>query len=236
MERFFDGLLALGSEWEVPLAGGDTAESPGQRGSEASGPRAGGLAMADIVLVGGVRQGRALMRSGARAGDILYVTGALGGAAAELQQLEAAPGRFRKVVAEGEDHPHLFPQPRVGVGRRLVAARLATAAIDVSDGVSTDLRHLCDASELAAEVDAAALPVHPLAAAQDGLEMALHGGEDYELLFTCAPGMRVPAKVAGVPVKAIGRMLARRRGAAVVTLIEGGRRRPLEPGGWEHFR
>ncbi len=227
VERFFDGLLALAEVWKVPLAGGDTAESSGRT-------KAGGLVAADIVLIGGVERGRALRRSGARAGDVLYVTGALGGAAAELRRVEGAPGKFRRMVAASGEHPHLFPQPRVGVGRRLVASRLATAAIDVSDGLSTDLRHLCDESGLGAEVDAAALPVHALAAGS--LELALHGGEDYELLFTCAPGTRVPAKVAGVPVRAVGRMLARRRGAAVVTLMEDGRRRPLEPGGWEHFR
>ncbi len=179
-----------------------------------------------------------LRRSGARAGDILYVTGALGGAAAELQRLEAAPGRFRRVVTAGGEHPHLFPQPRVGVGRRLVAGSLATAAIDLSDGLSTDLRHLCEESGLAAEVDAEEVPVHGLArsAGQDGLELALHGGEDYELLFTCAPGTRIPAKVAGVPVRAIGRMLARGRGRPVVALVQDGKRRPLEPEGWEHFR
>ena len=194
VDGFWAGLLALAEEHRVPLAGGDTARSPT------------GLVIADIVLLGSVPRGRALLRSGARAEDRIYVTGALGGSAAELAALGRRPAAFRKVERAG--HPHLYPEPRLGAGRKLMRGHLATAAIDVSDGLSTDLAHLCEESGLAAEIDAEALPVD----ARATLEQALHGGEDYELLFTAGAKTEVPASLGGVSVHAIGRMKKRGRG------------------------
>ena len=225
--RFLDGLLAMARRCAVPLAGGDTAQAP----------RVGGASLfsADIVLLGTAPAGTALLRCGARAGDLLYVTGALGGAAAELDQVAARPAAFRRLRAPAEGHPHLFPEPRLAQGRRL--RRLATAAIDLSDGLSTDLAHLGESSGLHAEVEAGLLPVHALARlTADPLALALHGGEDYELLFTAAAGTRIPRSIAGVPVTRIGRMLGPRKGSARVTLVaaDGGRSR-LENLGWEHF-
>ena len=150
------------------------------------------LVIADIVLLGSVPRGRALLRSGARAGDLIYVTGALGGAAAELRALERRPAAFRRT--DKLRHPHLYPEPRLAAGRKLL--RLATAAIDLSDGLSTDLAHVCQESGLAAEIDAEAIPVD----ARATLEQALHGGEDYELLFTASPKTRVPRQLGGVLV------------------------------------
>lgn len=227
--RFFDGLLALASAHGVPLAGGDTAQS-----------HSAGV-IADIVLLGQVAQGRALLRSGARAGDILYVTGALGGSAAELIALDH---HAQKQAARAGDHPQLFPQPRLAIGQALVRRRWATAAIDVSDGLSTDLDHLCDESGLAAEIDAAAIPVHALAVeaerkrrARSALALALHGGEDYELLFAAVPGARIPKAIAGVPVHAIGRMFKRKPGTPRLLLRQAdGTARELQAGGWEHLR
>jgi len=167
--EFLEGLLALAKQAGVALAGGDTAES-------ASG------VIADIVLTGSAPAGMALLRSGARAGDALYVTGALGGASAELAML---PTSQKRDVGHPEfsAYPHLFPQPRLAVGKRL--RKIATACIDVSDGLSTDLAHLCAESKCGALIEATALPVHALAAPRrDALQLALHGGEDYELLFT----------------------------------------------------
>ena len=215
--RFLDGLLALAAEHGVPLAGGDLAESP--------------IAIADIVLTGSVPQGRALLRSGARAGDRIYVTGSLGGAAAELAALERSPQDFVKARQTEGVSPHLFPQPRVAQGLWLRKRGLASAAMDLSDGLSTDLAHLCEESGVAAEVDAAALPLGPSAT----LEMALHGGEDYELLFTAPEKAKIPSRIEGVEVTAIGRMVAQKARKAHVFLLTESGPKPLLPQGWEHF-
>jgi thiamine-monophosphate kinase len=223
IERFLDGFLALAEAHNTPLAGGDLAESP--------------VAVADIVLVGAVPRGWALLRSGARLGDLLYVTGTLGGAAAGLARLgELAspagpnppriPKRLEMLLA-----PHLYPQPRIAQGLWLQRRGRASAALDLSDGLSTDLSHLCEESGVAAEVDAALLPTHPAAT----LAQALHGGEDYELLFTAPPAAHVPRAIAGVPVTCIGRILKARKGRSTMTLISPQGAKPLEPRGWEHF-
>ena len=221
VDRFYDGLLALAQRWDVLLAGGDLAQSPGGAHARAA---------ADIVVIGAVERGRALLRSGAKAGDAIYVTGTLGGAAAELRSLTKSSGHFRGITSATREHPHFFPQPRVGVGRALVRRRLATAAIDISDGLSVDLRHLCEESGLRAEVDAALLPMGSGATLED----ALHGGDDYELLFTADSVARIPRSIAGVPVHRIGRMLRRSHGPRM-TLMMDDRRRELKPEGWQHF-
>lgn len=231
VERFLDGLLALADRYKVPLAGGDTAQSLGP-------------ACFDIVVLGAVKRGQAWLRSGAKAGDAIYVTGALGGVAAELLALERGPRKFAGLKKATEAHPHFFPEPRLAVAAKLAMAGLAGAAIDISDGLSTDLGHICEESGLAAEIDAAAVPVHRLAikAERSGLtgsalELALHGGDDYELLFTARPGVKVPRKAARVAVTRIGRMVVRRKGQPQMALRDGdGRLSVLEPRGWEHFK
>lgn len=234
VERFFVGLRRLAGEHGVPLAGGDTAEAPG------------GLVLADIMLVGSAPAGRALRRSGGRAGDALYVTGALGGAAAELEGLAgkrspihrgkaAMNGAPRIVTADLVGHPQMYPVPRLGVGAALLRRRLATAAIDLSDGLSTDLAHLCEESGVGAEILAEALPIHPLAleaGAERGLDLALNGGEDYELLFAARATVKMPRSVAGVPVTRVGSL---KRDRAISIVDSKGRRRTLKVKGWEHF-
>lgn len=234
MDRFLDGFFLLARAHHVPLAGGDLAQSP--RVTESL-----SLVTADIILLGSIPRGRALLRSTARPGDMIYVTGRLGGAAAELLALERSPRRFRNALPT-QPHPHLYPQPRLGLGVKLRTDRLATAAIDVSDGLSTDLAHLCQESGLAAEIDIDAIPIHVMATLAEkaawtssALALALHGGEDYELLFTAAPEARIPAKIAGVPIHPIGRMTLRRARCPILTLRSGSHREPLHPGGWQHF-
>jgi thiamine-monophosphate kinase len=225
-ERFFHGLQALADRYSVPLAGGDTAEAPGE------------AILADIILIGSAPAGRALRRTGARAGDLLYVTGALGGAAAELDRMRAGKVRLMK-SGSWERHPQMFPEPRIALGERLLAKGWASGCMDLSDGLSTDLAHLCRASGVSAEVDAAALPMHPLAAklgAAAALQAALHGGEDYELLFAAPKAAKVPAQIAGVAVTAIGRITRKVRVAGVTLLDPDGSRSVLQPGGWEHLR
>ncbi len=234
LNGFLDGLLGLATRTGVTLAGGDTAQAPGE------------AILADIVLLGAVPTGRALRRSGARAGDRLFCTGALGGAAAELRLLQQDPSRglLATQTAPGSQtinpHPQLFPAPRLRVGLALVRRSLATAAMDLSDGLSTDLGHLCDASGLHAEISLPALPLHPLAGALDpqiAQDLALNGGEDYDLLFTVAAGKRVPRTLASVHVTEIGCMLPPRPGQPRVTaLAADGTRTVLKPGGWEHLR
>lgn len=224
IDRFFDGFLALAEESATPLAGGDLSESP--------------LALADIVLVGAVKKGKALLRSGAQAGDLIYVTGRLGGSALGLATLEqsAHPAKHaRKNATEAAREtplgPHLYPQPRLEQGQLLARRGLATAAMDISDGLSVDLAQLAAASNVAAEIDAEALPLFPGAT----LAQALDGGEDYELLFTASATAKIPAAIAGVAVTQIGRILPRRKGRQPVALCEGKKKTALEPKGWQHF-
>jgi thiamine-monophosphate kinase len=223
VERFLDGFLALAEAYSTPLAGGDLAEST--------------VAVADIVLVGAVPRGRALLRSGARPGDLLYVTGALGGASAGLARLaelaSTARGYPPRIPKELESllAPHLYPQPRIAQGLWLQRRGLASAALDLSDGLSTDLAHLCEESGVAAEIDATRVPLGLGA----NLTQALHGGEDYELLFTAPPVARLPRTIAGVPVTKIGRVLKARAGRSAITLITSQGRQRIEPQGWEHF-
>jgi thiamine-monophosphate kinase len=169
----------------------------------------------------------------------LYCTGSLGGSAVELAELEKSPRRFRAAKASG-DHPHLFPAPRVKAGLALLKRGLATACMDISDGISTDLAHLCESSGVSAEVEAAKLPLHPLARridAEAGLAAALHGGEDYELLFTAKAGTKMPRALSGVTITRIGRITAKRKGVAQVTLVGADEKRTeLVPQGWEHLR
>lgn len=227
--RFLNGLLALADRHHAPLAGGDLSETP--------------VPLADIVLVGSVPNGTATLRSTAQPGDGLYVTGSLGGGAASLPHFDRL-ARLKPASSLGLNPRqiprdltpllarHLWPQPRLAQGLLLRSLGLASACIDLSDGLSTDLAHLCEESHVAAEIDPSRLPVHPGASLND----ALHGGDDYELLFTANPGTRVPGKIAGTPVTRIGRILPARRNRPVMTQLTAQGPQPLLPQGWEHFR
>jgi|HubBroStandDraft_1064217.scaffolds.fasta_scaffold17160_2 thiamine-monophosphate kinase len=226
--RFFNGLLALAAAYKTPLAGGDLSETP--------------VPLADIVLIGSVPAGKALLRSTAHPGDLLYVTGTLGGGAAALPHFDQL-AKQSKPRSNGLDPAripmelepllarHLWPQPRIAQGLRLRSQRLASATMDLSDGLSTDLARLCEESRVAAEINPALLPIHPGAT----LDYALHGGDDYELLFTAAPTTRMPGRIAGVPITRIGRILRARPGRPPVTLITQHGSQPLKRQGWEHF-
>ena len=142
--------------------------------------------------------------------------------------------RKKKVTAR--DYPrHFYPEPRIEIGRILREKGLASAMIDTSDGLSTDLAHLCEESGVGAEVDASRIPRARVgkAARQVDLDLALHGGEDYELLFTVRPGKRVPKQIGGVPLTEIGRIIRSRK----IFLRTGPHQvHELKPRGWEHFR
>jgi thiamine-monophosphate kinase len=215
VDNFLRGLLGLAAKFGVPLAGGDIAQSPA------------GI-LADIVVLGSAPKGKAVLRSGGRPGDRIYVTGKLGTSAATLNLLSKG-----KKLRPADYAAHFYPRPRVEVGRFLREKKLASAMIDLSDGLSTDLGHICDESRVGAEVDAEAIPVGRIGRRRVDLHFALHGGEDYELLFTAPRGKRVPAQIAGVAVTQIGRLT---RGRKVVLRGAHGTRRGLRPQGWEHFR
>jgi thiamine-monophosphate kinase len=219
VDRFYDGLLGLADAFRTPLAGGDLAESP--------------VAVADIVLVGAVPAGQALRRSGARAGDAIYVTGSLGGAALGLEKLAASGGKMRRGGrVPAVLRPHLYPQPRVHQGLALLRGGVVSAAMDLSDGLSIDLGRLCSESGVGAVVEAQRVP----RATGVSWEQAIHGGEDYELLFTLRAGARAPRSVGGVPISLIGAITKRKAGQPAVWLANGNSRAPLEAQGWEHFR
>ncbi len=180
--------------------------------------------LADIVVLGSVPRGKAVLRSGARVGDFVYVTGTLGASVATLELL-----REGKKPRGATHRRHFYPEPRIEVGRYLREKKLATAMIDTSDGLSVDLKHICDESGVGAVIYSESLP-H--VGGPRGLELALHGGEDYELLFTAAPTATVPKLIAGVAVTRIGEIV---RGNSIRSADSRGRTKPLRPRGWEHF-
>jgi thiamine-monophosphate kinase len=210
---FLRGLLAQARRFKIPLAGGDISSAR--------------QITADIIVTGQVPAGKAVLRSGARPGDRIYVTGSLGGSAHTLKQLFAG-----KKIKPTRSNTHFYPTPRIAGGAWLRERSLATAMIDLSDGLSVDLAHICEESHVTAIVEAHKIPVSRGA----DLELALHGGEDYELLFTVPRRARVPARIAGIAVTEIGEI--RDRGdysSAIQILGENGRVGPLPHRGWEHF-
>jgi thiamine-monophosphate kinase len=219
--RFLKGLMRLAAEFKVPLAGGDTAQA-------VSGIQA------DIVVVGSVPRGKAVLRSTAKPGDHIYVSGELGGAAAALARLFES-----KPVAEYSRF--LRPQARVALGQQLRRRGMASAMIDLSDGLSTDLEHICVESRVGAEIFAEAIPRARIGRGKNrvALEFALHGGDDYELLFTSAATL--PAKIAGVRVTRIGRIVRASIGnskmrSGMRLIGPDGKGRILRAEGWEHFK
>ncbi len=217
--RFARSLISLGERLGVTLAGGDTAESPN------------GI-LADIIVVGTAPKGKSVLRSGARPGDRIFVSGELGGSAAAVVQMRAKPKKKMKP----RDYPrHFFPEPRVELGRILREKGIASAMIDTSDGLSTDLAHLCEESNVGAEIESVLIPRASVGkpAREVDLDLALHGGEDYELLFAARPGKRVPSHIAGVALTQIGEVTRSRR---VLIRNLKGVTYELQPRGWEHFR
>ncbi|MGA7216904.1 MAG: thiamine-phosphate kinase [Candidatus Sulfotelmatobacter sp.] len=218
LRDFMRSLLSLAKKYGVTLAGGDTAESPT------------GI-LADIIVVGIVPRGKAVLRSTARPDDAIYVSGELGGSAAALAELRENPRRKLK----RKDYPrHFFPDPRIRLGRFLREKRLASSMIDTSDGLSTDLAHICEESGVGAEIEAELVPRARAGKYRQpvDLDLALHGGEDYELLFTAPPQKRMPPRIAGVPITRIGRIT---RGKKIFLIQPDSSRQQLSAQGWEHF-
>jgi thiamine-monophosphate kinase len=226
------GMARAARELGIALAGGDTSEC--RRVSMS------------LTLLGDVRRGTGVLRSGARPGELIFVSGTLGAAQLGLEILRrglARERRWRPLL-----RAHLYPRVRLDLGEWLAASRLASAMMDISDGLSTDLARLCAASGVGARIYAAKLPAARVPAelarrGLDPLELALDGGEDYELLFTVprrlaqrllAPRVRHALRRVGrVPLTCIGDVTRQRR---MVLVDARGRSRALLPRGWDPFR
>lgn len=218
IRRFMRGLLDLAGRFKVPLAGGDTAQS-------ASGIQA------DIVVIGSVPTGKSILRSGAKVGDLVYVTGSLGGSAAALDEVARLnPASSRGMKAELLRQ--MRPLPRLLAGQWLRQHKIASAMIDISDGLSTDLSHICEESGVGADIEGTAIPRTRILLGKEpvALDYALHGGDDYELLFTSSK--QVASNISGLNVTPIGRITR----TAGLRIISDGKARRLPVYGWEHFK
>lgn len=211
-DGFFSGLLALARQFGVSLSGGDVSSSE--------------KILADIVVTGQLPSGKAISRSGAHPGHHIYVTGELGGSAVTLQQLYAG-----QKVRPTRANRHFYPLPRIQAGQWL-RKHGASAMLDLSDGLSVDLAHICEESQVSAVVKVDYLPI----ARHADLHLALHGGDDYELLFTAPPKVNIPRTIAGVRVTEIGTIQPARNSRTPLSIQHpDGRIHPLKPAGWEHF-
>jgi thiamine-monophosphate kinase len=221
--RLYRGLASIARQHAVTLVGGDTCRSPH------------GIFL-DLTIIGEVEPTHMLTRRGATPGDLLYVTGELGGSSAGLELLS---GSRKKIPRSAAIRRHLRPQPRCAAGRFLAERKLASAMIDLSDGLSTDLGRLCEQSGVGALVEASQLPLAKIPGRQHRLlpnallHYALHGGEDYELLFAVPQRLsqHVPRQIDGLPVHQIGCMTR----ATGIWLLDGQKKHRLHPGGFDHF-
>lgn len=228
VEKFYEGYLNLAKKYGVELVGGDVSKTPDK-------------IVIDSIAAGEVKKGKAFLRSGAKAGDLLYVTGKLGGAALALQLLKNGE-KFEK-----SDHKNLLlrqlaPNPQTEIGQILGEKNLATAAIDLSDGLSSDLTHICKASRTGAKIFAEKIPVEFKISdfktadfeIEDEISFALGGGEDFELLFTVNPkkNFQLEKALKTHQISHVGEITAN---AEMIELISGEKSQILEPKGFRHF-
>jgi thiamine-monophosphate kinase len=213
VNNFAKGLTDLARRFGVELAGGDTSGAP--------------AITADIVVIGQTPRGKAILRSGAKPGDRIFVTGELGESAATLQRLFSG-----EKIRPSRKNRHFYPEPRIAVGQWLRRKGLANAMIDLSDGLSVDLSHICDESRVAAVINEEQLPI----ARQASLALALHGGEDYELLFTAGPRSKIPSAIEGMRVTEIGTIHGTSDNRPQMQILgQNGALKSLKPLGWQHF-
>ena len=212
VQELYRGMAHMAHSHGARVVGGDTVQSQSL--------------IINVALLGETEPGQAVLRKGARPGDIICVTNTLGDSAAGLALLSAN--------MSGPTLKHLVPQPRVREGRLLVG--LATAMIDLSDGLAGDLAHLCTQSGVGAHINKDRLPISEgvLLAAEaldkDPIEWALRGGEDFELLFTLPPG-KVPSQIGPSPIHPIGKIVSE----PGIKLIDGETMSTTE-GAYDHFR
>jgi thiamine-monophosphate kinase len=224
LDEFLTGLRRAARRFRCLLAGGDTTKRE--------------EILINVTVVGEVREGRAVLRTGAKPGNVIFVSGRLGEAELGLRLLrggDTLAGRRDPALKK-----HLYPEPRLELGRWLAEKGLATAMIDLSDGLSSDLPRLCAASAVGASIEETKLPIVPTAANKhterfDGLQLALDGGDDYELLFAVPREkvVRIPRFFRGLLLTKIGEMT---RGRAILLRDQNGEERKLVAGGWDPFR
>jgi thiamine-monophosphate kinase len=224
LERFLAGLRRAARKFGCSLAGGDTTRRE--------------KILISVTVIGEVGKGLALLRSGARPSDIVYVSGRLGEADLGLLLLQLGKSRTRS--ADPRLRKHLYPEPRLALGSWLAERCIVTAMMDISDGLSSDLPRLCAASGVGARLELQRIPCAQQAKAAralglDALNLALNGGDDYELLFTVPPNhaKSLPASFHGVALTRVGSITAKR---AIVVADENGRELPLIARGWDPFR
>jgi thiamine-monophosphate kinase len=232
VDEFYRGLVNCIRKYGTVLVGGDTCRS--RKGLIIS-----------VTVLGEAEKKHAITRSGARPGDLLYVTGTLGDSGAGLELLKSGSGvrgqgsgKTRNAVTRKLIDRHLRPVPRIAQGRKLALSGVVSAMIDVSDGLSSDLGHLCAQSGVGAEIFADQVPLsRDLRSAKAltwlPIEYALSGGEDYELLFTVAPGKIKKLKAMRIAATEIG-IITRQR--AMWLIDERGQGKPLTATGYDHFR
>jgi thiamine-monophosphate kinase len=223
LDRFLRGLARAARRFDCQVAGGDTTRSD--------------KILVNVAVFGEIPANRAVLRSGAKPGDLIYVTGHLGEAEFGLRIL-------RQSRATGFQHnplvrKHLYPEPRLAVGAWLATKGIAASMMDLSDGLSSDLPRLCAASRVGARIVTGKLPKVKLPGGKnlkdlDLTELALNGGDDYELLFTARPSQarRLPSKFQGTPLNCIGEITRQQR---LVLVEPGGREETLPARGWDPF-
>lgn len=223
LSEFLRGLQAASRKLECPAAGGDTTRHE--------------KVLINVTVIGECRRGNAVLRNGAKPGDAVFVSGRLGQAEYGLRLMRSGRGRINP--RDARLRKHLYPQPRLAIGTWLAQQRLATAMMDLSDGLSADLPRLCEASGVGARVEAKRIPAVKLslldAKKYDALDLALHGGDDYELIFTVDREdiRRIPRSIAGTPLILIGEVLNDRR---ICLANQDGAEAPLARKGWDPFR
>lgn len=221
LDRFYAGWNSLASEFGVELVGGDVSRVPAKL-------------VIDSIVLGEVERGRALPRSGANPGEKIYVTGSLGGAAGGLKLLDSGTRIENNVSASVREliERQLCPKPRLDVSSQLPAS----AMIDLSDGLSSDLGHICEASGVGAVIYAEQIPIDVrldsiFSSHDEKLHLALDGGEDFELLFTADSKINLSPEIADITC--IGEITAN---VGKIELIRDGVASELRPKGFQHFR
>jgi len=220
----YKGMIELAQRFEVAIVGGDISSAP--------------QLVISITILGSTksRDKHILTRSAAKPGEKVAVTGYLGAAAGGLEMLTNQL-QFAPEAAGNLRNAFLHPLPRIAEGQILVEQGVRTA-IDISDGLISDLSHICKASRVSARIEVDCVPIQPAVRANFGdraLELALSGGEDYELLFTASAEVIDKVKAAvSYPITVIGEIMAGKAGE--VTLVDGkGNPVNLPKAGWEHF-